>query len=526
VAIGSPHGFVLSGLQRPAPCIVEADRRAGLKNPEEVMEILEAFDLTGTLRGAAELAGCDHKTVARWVRARDEAGGGLPVAVRARPRVEAYVEKIEEWVDRSRGRVRADVCHQRLVAMGYRGSERTTRRAVAEAKRAWRAEHGRRTRPWVVEPGLWMQWDYGDGPRVAGRSTVLFCAWLAWSRFRVVIARWVKTTASVVIALDRALRAFGGAPTYALTDNERTVSVDHVCGIAVRNPQIVSVGRHYGLTIATCVRADPQSKGGSEATVRIARADLVPTEHNLRREYEDFAELEAACVAFCDHVNAREHRITRRAPAVMLAEEQARLHRLPEVAHTVCFGQTRKVSWQSTVSVGGAIYSVPSALVDERVWARSDGAELVVVHADGPGGPREVARHRLTTPGRPSIRDEHYPARPAGALERRPKAASADERAFLAIGAGAERWLIAAAAAGAVRVRRKVAEAVALAKLHGAEAVDDALRAAADAGRFGDGDVAAILAHHDGGEVIAFPARASEEASLQRSTRSWEGFGA
>ena len=35
-----------------------------MRNPEEVMEILEAFDLAGTLRGAAELAGCDHKTVA------------------------------------------------------------------------------------------------------------------------------------------------------------------------------------------------------------------------------------------------------------------------------------------------------------------------------------------------------------------------------------------------------------------------------------------------------------------------------
>ena len=79
---------------------------------------------------------------------------------------------------------------------------------------------------------------------------------------------------------------------------------------------------------------------------------------------------------FCERVNTREHRITRRAPAVMLAEERQRLHRLPEVAHTVCFGETRKVSWQSTISVGGALYSVPSTLVDERVWARADGAEL------------------------------------------------------------------------------------------------------------------------------------------------------
>jgi transposase len=298
------------------------------------MEILEAFDLTGTLRGAAQLAGCDHKTVAHWVRARDEAGGGLPVASRPRPRVDAFAVKIDEWVDRSRGRIRADVCHQRLVAMGYMGSERTTRRAVAEAKRRWRAEHGRRTRPWVVEPGLWMQWDYGDGPVVEGRSTVLFCAWLAWSRYRVVLALRDRSMASIVMALDRALRAFGGAPTYALTDNEKTVSVDHVCGIAVRNPTIVAVGRHYGLTIATCVPADPESKGGSEATVRIAKADLVPTDHNLRDAYGSFAELEQACADFCERVNAREHRITRRPPAVMLAEERDRLHRLPAIAHT------------------------------------------------------------------------------------------------------------------------------------------------------------------------------------------------
>lgn len=70
------------------------------------MEILEAFDLIGTLRGAAELAGCDHKPVAHWVRAREEAGGGLAVSVRPRPRVDGFAAKIEELVDRSRGKIR------------------------------------------------------------------------------------------------------------------------------------------------------------------------------------------------------------------------------------------------------------------------------------------------------------------------------------------------------------------------------------------------------------------------------------
>jgi len=489
------------------------------------MEILEAYDLAGTLRGAAALAGCDHKTVAYWVRMRDEAGG-LPVVERKRPAMEqVFAAKIDELVDRSRGRIRADAAHGRLVALGYQGSARTTRRWVAESKRRWRQRNGRRTRPWIPEPGLWMQWDYGDGPRVGDRSTVLFCAWLAWSRFRVVLPLRDKTMPSVVMGLDRALRVFGGCPTYALTDNEKTVSVDHVCGIAVRNPQIVSVARHYGLTIATCVPADPQSKGGSEATVRVAKADLVPTDHNLRAAYGSFAELEVACEELMAEVNTRPHRSTLEPPVGRLAEEHEWLHRLPRLPHTVCFGETRKVNWQALISVGGALYSVPHTLIDERVWARTDGSELIVVHVDGHQGPKEVARHRLTTPGRPAIDDGHYPPRPAGALERKPRARSAEEQAFLALGPAAEAWLIKAAAAGAQRVRRKMAEAVDLAKLHGTAEIERALRTCANAGRFADGDLAAILVHQQSsGELILFPAR-SEERSLQRSTRSWEGFG-
>lgn len=489
------------------------------------MEILEAFDLVGTLRKAAELANCDHKTVAHYVAQREAAGGEWRAGRRPCPRTDPHAEKIAEWVDRSQAKVRADKVHERLEAMGYRGAERTTRRAVARAKAAWRAGHGRITRPWIPEPGLWLQWDYGEGPVIDGRATSLFCAWLAFSRYRVVLPLADRTLPSVVMALDRALRAFGGAPTYALTDNEKTVTVDHVCGIAVRNPKIVAASRHYGLTVATCVPADPESKGGSEATVRIAKADLVPTDHNLRPGYGSFAELEGACEAFCERVNAREHRVTGRAPIEMLDEERERLHPLPASPHTLCFGETRKVSRQATISIGRSLYSVPHELVGERVWARATEEELIVVHADGPQGPREVARHQLTTPGQPRIADEHYPPKPPGALGRRPRAASAEEAAFLAIGPGAERWLTRAAAAGARRLRRKMAEAVDLSKMHGAEALDGALEAAADAGRFNDGDLASILAHREGAEVIEFPRRHCEAATLQSSTAAWKGFG-
>ena len=158
---------------------------------------------------------------------------------------------------------------------------------------------------------------------------MLFCAWLAWSRFRVVVPLWDKSLPSVVIGLDRAFRYFDGVPTYALTDNEKTVSVDHVAGIAVRNQQIVLAARHYGVSIQTCMPADPQSKGGSENTVKIAKADLVPTDHNLRDEYESMAEVEAACEQWMSDVNTRPHRSTQEPPVIRLAEEHERLQRVP-----------------------------------------------------------------------------------------------------------------------------------------------------------------------------------------------------
>src|SRR3954454_17253535 len=75
--------------------ISERGGRCAVRSAEEMMEILEAFDLVGTYRGAAALVGCDHKTVARLVELRDRAGGGALVpSPRARPAVDPFAEKI------------------------------------------------------------------------------------------------------------------------------------------------------------------------------------------------------------------------------------------------------------------------------------------------------------------------------------------------------------------------------------------------------------------------------------------------
>ena len=501
-----------------------------MKSAEEIMEILEAFDLTGSYRDAAELAGCSHHTVARYVAARD--AGRLADRPAARPQlIDEFLPKVEEWVHRSRGKIRADKVHEKLLALGFTGSERTTRRAVARVRRSWRVGNTRVHRPWITEPGLWLQYDFGDGPVVDGAKTVLFCAWLAWSRFRVVLPIRDKTAPSVQAALDVTFRRLGGAPTYVLTDNEKTVTIDHVAGIAVRNPGIVAFARHYGVTVLTCEPADPASKGGSENTVKIAKADLVPTEANLRGEYGSFAELEVACEAFCENVNGRTHRVTRRAPVEMLAEERARLHPLPEAPHSVAFGLARRVPAQTPmVTFEGGQYSVPHHLLGEQVWVRAHGAgsqeRVVIVHV-GADGPREVARHRRATPGSPQLVDEHFPPAPPGPLDRAPRAKNTAETEFLALGEGARLWLTEAAAAGTTKMRIKMAEALALAKLFGTGEVDWALGHAAVHARFAEADLASILDHHAGSADRggAPTHRAGEDRSLTQGTAGWAALG-
>ncbi|MFI9507204.1 IS21 family transposase [Nocardia sp. NPDC052566] len=493
-----------------------------MKTNEEIMEILAAYDLTGSYRKAAELAGCDHHTVRRYVQLR---GTGIDPAVRL-PRakkIDVFMPKIEELIEASNGRIGADQVHKKLTAMGFEGTDRTTRRAVAAAKESFKSGHRRIHRPWVSEPGLWMQWDWGEGPRLGDRRTSLWCAWLAWSRFRVVIPVLDKTIPTIAACLDTTFRAFGGVPTYCLTDNEKTVTTTHIAKIAVRNPDIVPIGRFYGTVIRTCLPADPASKGGVENAVKVAKRDLVPTEVNLRPTYGSFAEIEAACDEFMAEVNGRVHRETRRAPVEMLGEERFRLHQLPEHPYTAAFGLTRQVHPKdATIQVDGVRYSVPHQFAGRQVFIRWHAEELVVTSIVE-GVPVEIARHARSTPGNPVILDEHYPDSPRGT--RTPTPQTAAEEAFLAIGPGAGAWLEEAAAEGTRGIASKMAEAVALAKLRGTGAVDRALGTAAMAGRFTDGDLRSILDHQLFTDGPVETSRAGENHSLQPGTGGWSGFG-
>jgi hypothetical protein len=114
------------------------------------------------LRDAGELAGCSHHTVARYFERR--AGGALDRAS-ARPQLmDANLSKVEEWVERLGGKVSPDVAHETLGELGsrFRRAPRAARSQPPDGPS--RAGYVRMHRPWVTEPGMWLQQDCGDGP--------------------------------------------------------------------------------------------------------------------------------------------------------------------------------------------------------------------------------------------------------------------------------------------------------------------------------------------------------------------------
>lgn len=213
----------------------------------------------------------------------------------------------------------------------------------------------------------------------------------------------------------------------------------------------------------------------------------------------------------------------------MLVQERARLHTVPTEAYTVALGATRQVPVNSPmVTFESGQYSVPHTLLGQTVWVRAYGAgageQIVVVHV-GADGPVEVARHPRATPGSPRLADAHFPDAPAGALHRQPKARNAAEAAFLALGDGARLWLTEAAAAGTARMRVKMAEAVALAKLFDPGEVDWALGHAALHSRFAEADLPSILNHHAASGGAGQAHTAGEDRSLTQGTSGWAALG-
>jgi len=468
-----------------------------LKNAKERMDVIAAYRDVGTYRGAAEICGTTHKTVKRIIETHQLISeGGCPSERVARARnYDEVADLVAEGVAKTFGKISAKRLLPAARAAGYEGSDRNFRRLVAEAKRSWRQGQARASgrRPAVWSPGEVLAIDWGE-EFVAGRKVHVFCAVLAWSRFRFVRFAADEQQTTTLAMLAECFEVLGGVPKVVLADRMGCLKGGVVANLVVPAPDYVRFATHYRFRPDFCEAADPESKGIVENLVGYAKDDLlVPLELDDPWA-EGIAGLNARAVAWCAEVNAATHSEIHAVPAERLTTEAELLGALPSLRLVVGpKPTTRKVDKLSCIRFASARYSVPNQFIGTTVTVLVDERDRLLRVVEPITG--EVhAEHQLVAPGEVSIDDAHYDRPRPTTPNRAARGRTAVEREFLALGPVAEQFLTGAAAAGVTKLGTEIAEVLTLAAAHGTEPLLAALERAVAFGRWRADDIRSILA--------------------------------
>ncbi len=326
----------------------------------------------------------------------------------------------------------------------------------------------------VTAMGEEAQVDYGDGPMVRHpvtgkyRRTRLFVLTLGYSRKSVRLLVW-KSSSQVWAELhERAFRRLGGAVRVVVLDNLREGVLTPDIYDPTLNPLYRDVLAHYGAVALPCRVGDPDRKGKVESGVN--HAQMTPLK-GLRFETLDEAQ------AYLDRWEAnwadtRIHGTTKRQVAAMFAEERPALIPLPLEPFRYYQYGTRTVNLDNCIEVDAAYYGAPPGWIGREVQAQWDGLYVRLVDPTT----RQLLREHVRIPrGHHRIEDRDRPAR--------------TPKTTLALLASARK---AGPAIGQVCASvhehdgeagvRRILGVLALARKHGAPAVEDAAKAALDLG--------------------------------------------
>jgi len=447
------------------------------------MTIISAYQDAGSYRGAAAICGTTPKTVKRVVQ-RAQAGGVRPPPKDRVRNFEVVADLVAARVKKSAGRISAKRLLPAARMAGYEGSARNFRRLVAQAKKDWRVEHHRGRRPAIWSPGEHLVIDWGTQGGVH-----VFCAVLAWSRWRFVRFATDEKSATTLAMLGECFAEMGGVPQVVLADRMGCLKGGVVANRVVPTTEYVRFAMHYRFRPDFCEAADPESKGIVENLVGYAKSDLLTP--LLLDDVLDPDKSNEAAKGWCAEVNAAVHSEIVAVPEQRLAQERLLLAGLPSLQLRIGPAPVlRKVDKLSCVRIGSARYSVPMARIGTSVQVVAGSGRVLIVD---PRTGEVIADHAAVAPGESCVVDDHYGgARPKPRRAIRPKTVA--EKAFCGLGASAEAFLAGAAAAGHTRLGPELAELNTLAAAHGDLVFLAALERATAFGRWRAADVRSILA--------------------------------
>jgi transposase len=324
-------------------------------------------------------------------------------------------------------------------------------------------------------PGEEGQVDYGEGPMVRDpqtrkyRRTRLFVFTLGYSRKSVRLLTWRSSTRIWAEVHERAFRRLGGCPRVVILDNLREGVLQPDLYDPTLNPLYRDVLAHYGVTALPCRVRDPDRKGKVESGIG----------HTQRTPLKGLRfEALAAAQAYLDHWDARWadtriHGTTKRQVAAMFAEERPHLQPLPPTPFRYYAFGTRTVHLDGCVEVAKAYYRVPPGRIGSIVSVQWD--ERLVRILDRTTGAL-LREHERQHPGQYREDPDDRPRRtPPGTLALLARAAT--------VGPHVGQLATTLHADDPLRAVRRIQGLLAVARKHGAPAVERACAVALDLGR-------------------------------------------
>ena len=401
----------------------------------------------------------DTRTVARWAEVEQFRSR---VAVARTSKLDAFKGQIVRWLDTHP--YSAQQIFQRLGETGYDGGLTIVKDYVQRIRP--------RRQPAFLkldfQPGECAQVDWGSyGTIRVGNTTrrlSFFLMVLCHCR-RMYLEFTVSQEMEFFLAChENAFAAFGAVPARLMVDNLKSAVLQRLVGVApVFNPKYLDFSRHWGFEISACNVASGWEKGRVENGVGFVKKNFL-----AGQEFIDFPAVQPAAQLWVDTVaDVRVHGTTQRRPIDMFDEERAHLKRLNPAGFDLARVREVSVNKQFRVALDSNTYSVPSRHVGQRLTLKAY-ADRVCIYAHD----QLVARHDRSMQRHLDI--EHPDHAQQLVMQRH----SAREQrllvAFLALSPRAQAYRE-GLETRRVNARVHLRQIVALAELHGNEAVARAL---------------------------------------------------
>lgn len=319
-----------------------------------------------TERQTARILKINRKTVAKYRAMSMEDYMDYLTTIRKRSSLDEIRPVLLEWLRAYPGMTSAQVHDWILESYPDRAaSERSVSRYVTNLRLDYgipKSAPGRDYEAMDELPmGHQMQLDFGVknmplADRQGSRKVYFVGMVLAHSRYK-----WGYfqtrpfTSVDLVRAMTRGFEFFGGIPKEIAVDQDSIIVVSENKGDIIYTHEFEQFKNQMGLYIWVCHKADPESKGMVESTVKFVKGNFLPNRFFMEED-----DLNEAFLAWLKRTgNAKVHGTTKKVPAQVFELEREHLRAVQSKIYNLSPSIMRTVRKDNTILYNSNRYSLP-----------------------------------------------------------------------------------------------------------------------------------------------------------------------